>query len=353
MFRVATLGCLVLVGCAAESRDASPFGDGGGTDGGAVSDDGSGGVGSASEGVGEATAADGSPDEAGDGLKLDVGPSEDEGPGEGGSQAGCTSVDVLFVIDNSPSMSPYQEALAVAFPDFVDAMIENLPPGTDLHVGVTTTDFNCGSSGCSCSESTVNCASAQTEQEILDHYDTPDQGDNGGNGSQGRLYRYQGLHWYETTTDADPAGLEAWFTGAATEAGELGCSYEMLSAGAAYVVHEANEPTNGGFIRDEGAVLLVFVLSDEPDKSPETVAAYHDLLASAKAGCGGDPCILTAGLLNGCVQQTDQKVWQFLNAFGEAPVFGSIDATGEYAQVVGEALAQVVGETCETIPPVG
>src|SRR4051812_9580056 len=40
---------------------------------------------------------------------------------------GCEAVDILFVIDNSPSMAPYQEALATAFPGFIDEMWNVLP----------------------------------------------------------------------------------------------------------------------------------------------------------------------------------------------------------------------------------
>lgn len=272
-------------------------------------------------------------------------------PGDGGGEPvgdGCDAVDMLFVIDNSPSMSPYQEALANAFPGFVDAMYAQLPDGTDLHVGVTTTSFFTGS----CSESTVNCESAHSPSEIAAHYIPPTEGDTGTNGEQGRLFVHQGKPYYATNTGAgDIAGLKDWFTGAAVAAGETGCSFEMASAGAAYVAHPANAAHNGGFIRDEGAVLFVFVLSDEPDKSVEDVSAYVDMLTSAKSGCGGTDCILTAGIINPCVEQVDNKVWQFLNAFGEPPIVGDIDATGSYTDVVGDTLAATLEETCAQIEP--
>ena len=74
---------------------------------------------------------------------------------------------------------------------------------------------------------------------------------------------------------------------------------------------------------------------------------------AAKTECGGDECILTAGLIDPCVEDTNQTAWQFLNAFGEAPTWGSIEDTATYADVVGTALAQIVGETCMSIPPAG
>jgi predicted small secreted protein len=51
----------------------------------------------------------------------------------------CTRpVDILFVIDNSASMSPKQKALANAIPQFIGA-IDSM--GLDYHVGVVTTDL--------------------------------------------------------------------------------------------------------------------------------------------------------------------------------------------------------------------
>ncbi len=298
-----------------------------------------------------ATAADSSAGATtGNGPKLDVGSPQtgDTQPAEG-----CTFVDLLFVIDNSLSMSEYQTALAAAFPDFVAEMYTQLPAGTDLHVGITTTDFYCGTGSCSCSEFVFNCESTASDNTILEHYITPETENNGTNGGQGRLFEYGGMQYFATNTDADPAPLQQWFTAAATAAGEDGCSFEMASAGAAWAAHPANAAANDGFFRDAGAVLMVFVLSDEPDKSPESIATYHDMLAAAKTECGGDECILTAGLLDPCVESSNQTVWQFLDAFGEPPTWGSIDDTASYADVIGTALAQIVAETCMTIPPAG
>ncbi|MGE0549433.1 MAG: hypothetical protein AB7O24_13405 [Kofleriaceae bacterium] len=276
--------------------------------------------------------------------------SQDEGGGGGGDEPGdgntCEYVDILFVIDNSPSMGPYQEALAKQFPAFVDAIYDSLPTDVDLHVGITTTSFFSGS----CSESTNNCASAQTPMEINAHYVKPTEGTTGVNGEQGRLYEYDGKSYFATnTSDPDRAPLKQWFSAAAVEAGESGCSYEMASAAAGYAVHPSNAATNAGFIRDINGVLVVIFLSDEPDKSPEGVSAYHDMLVAAKQQCGGDACILAAGIINPCTMDNNDTIWQTLNAFGEAPIWGDIDDTTSYDTVVGDALAQVVNQTCESI----
>jgi hypothetical protein len=234
-------------------------------------------------------------------------------------------------------------------------MFSNLPAGTDLHVGITTTSFFVGS----CSESTVNCKSGASDAEILAHYTLPTDSNNGENGGQGRLYEWGGMNYFATNTAGDPAPLKTWFTGAATAAGETGCSFEMAAAAAGWAADPANAATNTGFLRDEGAVLLVFVLSDEPDKSPEPVSQFVDKLAAAKAGCGGLDCILAAGLVSDfCYDNAaDTTLKTFLESFSEPPIVGSIgspfpnDPPHDYTGVIGSALAQVIGQKCDEIEP--
>jgi len=47
-------------------------------------------------------------------------------------------IDILFVIDNSPSMSPKQKVLAAAIPQFIAAIEDTR---SDYHVGIVTTDL--------------------------------------------------------------------------------------------------------------------------------------------------------------------------------------------------------------------
>ena len=259
----------------------------------------------------------------------------------------CTQVDLLFVVDNSPSMGKYQESLAQAFPAFVDAMYERLPPGTSLHVGLTTTPFD--QTG-NCSEAVSNCVTTASEAEIRTHYTTPDLGDTGNNGDQGKLYKYQGLTWFDADTgDPDREPLKRWFAGAAVEAGERGCSFEMPSAAAGWALHPANASSNTGFLRDDDTVLLVFVLSDEPDKSPDAITSYVNMITAAKSTCGGASCVVPAGIVNGCIEGVNNPLWQFLHGFGSTPVIGDIDDQGNYAAVVGDALADVIETTCNEI----
>jgi hypothetical protein len=356
---VPLLASVVSLGCASPDEDTggqttSPFGTG---IGGEESGSGQTGDGDADSGDGDADSGGESDSSADDGApKYDV--DSDEGPapgcGAGDGECGCDAVDLLFVIDNSGSMQPYQEALADTFPEFVDAMIGSLPAGTDLHVGISSTSFGSPSAG---GKGSSGCSNAQYDAEAMaNHYPPPSQ-PNGQNGGQGRLYEYQGKRFYAQNTSDDPSGLEAWFTGAAISVGEQGSNWEMVSAGGAWVTHPDNEAHNAGFLRDAGAVLVVFVLTDEFDNSPEDAGVYHDLVVAAKQQCGGDTCVVAGGMAPPCVPDTPDNVLnEFLSSFGSDPIWGDIGAendTSHYPDVLGNALAQVIAETCEQIPPVG
>ena len=105
----------------------------------------------------------------------------------------------------------------------------------------------------------------------------------------------------------------------------------MSSAGAGYAVHPDNDATNSGFLRDEGAVFVIFFLTDEPDKSPEGAQAYYDMIVNAKAGCGGDKCVIVSGLVNECIMGVNNTLWQFMNLFPDAA--GRTRAMGVYGFV--------------------
>ncbi len=294
------------------------------------------GDGSASE---EGDAASASGDSSG-GEKLDV--SAPDAP------IGCEIVDFLFVVDNSQSMQTYQEQLAAEFPNFIAAAFEALPPDVDVHVGITTTDFDFN---CDAAEVTGNCQTTASFDEVSSHYITPDVMNNGGNGSQGRLFEWSGQYWFEANTSDDPAALTQWFSGAAVAAGEQGCSFEMPVAAAGWATDPANAETNEGFIRDEGALLVVFFLTDEPDKSPEPESVHADQLLAAKQACGGEQCIFVSGLIPDCIEGANQKLWQFMTLFDEGdPPWGDVALTTQYSQLFGGFLAGAVADACLSIP---
>lgn len=270
------------------------------------------------------------------GEKLDI----------GAMAPGCNAIDLLFVIDNSSSMQTYQQALASQFPSFIEAMFEAIPPGLSVHVGITTTDFD---SGCADAEAAANCQTSSSFDEVQMHYNPPTNGSDGSNGGQGRLFEFGGMRYFEIGSSDDPAPLADWFSTAATAAGEAGCSFEMPVAAAGFATHPANEETNAGFVRDEGALLVIFFLTDEPDKSLESETVYADMILEAKAGCGGADCVFVGGLVPSCIVDVNQKLWQFMETFREAPPVGDIIDVASYDDHVGEALATAVANACANI----
>lgn len=342
---------------------------------------------------GQATADEGSGD--GMGPLLDVGAPGDGGPAPCGDPDGqcdgCSAVDILFVIDNSTSMGSYQQALAAVAPTFADAIVDSLPPGTDLHVAVTTSSFYQGG-GTSPGE--ANCepfyegAGMTNRDDLYDYYWTPDAMPFDENGAQGRLREHEGMTYFAVDTASDTQPMKDWLAGNIQATGESGSVWEMVAAAAAYPFHPANAANNAGFVRDAGAVLVIFALTDEVGNSPEDVAVYHDMIAAAKEECGGDACILGAGVMQPCLATAqDQRLYPLLASFGEAPIIADIGpelddcfddcadgditecdlvqpsvtcaelmqgkATAHYADALGATLAQVIAETCEQIPPAG
>lgn len=276
-------------------------------------------------------------DGAGSGELLDLGAADREG---------CRAADLLFVIDNSGSMCDAQEGLASALPGLVDAMFDGLPPDTDLHVGITTTSFTDGGShqesACMATEGPGTIAAAYVTDAYVE-----------GNGFQGRLFEHDGQRYFQAnTSDAeDRDALETWFSGAVVAVGCDGGAFEFPSAAAGYALAPGNAEANAGFVRDAGAALAIFVLTNEVDHSLESIATYRDMVLDAKAECGGEACVVTAGLLPpNCVPAANPIVWQFLSAFGTTPVWGDIGDFAAYGDVVSTALGDALVQTCEDLP---
>lgn len=322
-------------------------------------------------------ATDGTADAESDGgPKLDVQSGDVPGPCVGeGCNEGCTGVDLLFVIDNSGSMGDYQAALGLAFPAFASTLDTALPAGTSLHVGVTSTEMGYSGSG-STSIMNGSCTFTGDGGQPNDaFYITPDVMHTMRNGAQGRLYDPGGGQtFFEYTTGtggAELAALESWFSSAAN-IGTGGSNIEMSAAPAGWAADAANDAENGGFIRDEGSVLVVFFMQDEPDQTPLMIdgmpggLAMLDKLIAAKTGCGGTDCIIAGGFLDeqACSAMGNLPLDDLLANVGEAPIVQPLPdemlaendpqaAADEMNMVLSGTLATVIAQTCEEIGPEG
>ena len=169
------------------------------------------------------------------------------------------SVDILFVLDDSPSMADKQRNLQANFPQFIDVLstVEGGLP--DVHIGVVTSDMGSrgtrdgapgagigqpGTGGCTGTGDggTLQVFGAPVTGAYLSDVKQPD-------GS--RLTNYTG-------------DLATVFGQIATGAGAGGCGFEQhLEAMKAAL---DRNPANAGFLRPE-AFLAVVVIADEDDCS--------------------------------------------------------------------------------------
>ena len=165
-------------------------------------------------------------------------------------------LDILFVVDNSPSMIEEQQALATSFPLMIDRLAtldDGLP---DLHIGVVTSDL--GTSG--------------SLTPPAPPVGTVGNGGCGDMGMAGNLVQVAGMSARFLSDIAAPGGTRTTnFTGELRDAfgalalvGDLGCGFEQ-HLGAMRRALDSN-PTNAGFLRDD-ANLAVVILADEDDCS--------------------------------------------------------------------------------------
>jgi hypothetical protein len=349
---------LLLLGCGSESPGGDDF-TGGPITGVTITAAGTSSAGgSGDDTAGEVTGASG-PDGSGGTIKLDVANAPTTGAEciEGvNCEMGCVAVDLLFVIDNSLSMSEYQAALGQAFPGFADTILGALPAGVNIHVGVTSTEMGYSNEG-----NTMNCdATGAGGAPSADFYVTPDVAASGTNGAQGRLYSAGGVPYFDIDTDAPPADVMAladWFSLAAN-IGENGSNVEMSGAAAAWATDPVNAPTNMGFIRDEGALLVLFVIQDEPDQTPVgESAALIAKIAAAKQACGGMDCVVGGGFVNQfCLGQS--VLGDIFAATPQPAVTAVLPPANQvnaatFTPVLEDTLAQVIVEACAQIEPPG
>lgn len=158
------------------------------------------------------------------------------------TQVTIPSVDVLWVIDNSCSMTEEQRALRDNFGDFMKYFTDS---GLDYHVGVVSTDMvNRNESG------KLVLDGSGRDRYIDASYDSADA----------------------ISSFRDRASLGV--NGSSDERGK--------DAAMAALTTEANS-TNQGFYRDD-ASLSIIVISDEIDYSRTTVTEFSNYLTSLKAG---------------------------------------------------------------------
>lgn len=200
-----------------------------------------------------------------DGVKLDLG-VPDAGDG---MMMGCKKVDILYVIDNSPSMYDEQQTLIANFDTFVQEMQAALAEVADYHIGVITTDNYAEEGFLDDSTDVVNASVPACK--FLGGMVVESQ--------QGLCTPFAAGFNYITEADV----LEAKFSCVAN-VGEDGDSDERVGdalIGAIAPENQAPGTCNAGFLRPD-ALLILVILTDENDSSDTDPQEWYDAVVAAK-----------------------------------------------------------------------
>jgi hypothetical protein len=185
-------------------------------------------------------------------------------------------IDLLFLVDDSPSMGDKQSNLADNFPEFINVLKE-IPGGLpNVHIAVVTSDMG-----------TKGAADPAAGAGI----GMPGQGGCSGTGKNGVMQLFgapvTGTSFISDVDDATaPNGRKVNYTGkledvfaTMAKAGAGGCGFEQHLEAMKQALQENLHPANAGFLRPD-AYLAVVIIADEDDCS----LAHSTLLASNESG---------------------------------------------------------------------
>jgi hypothetical protein len=183
-------------------------------------------------------------------------------------------VDVLFMIDNSPSMAAMQTELRQHFAAFFSPLVPTAGSGKllDLHIGVVTSDYGAGAvanvaGGCD--------ASPGGQKGFLQQVGAA------GAGCVGP----QGVPFIQYAVDAT-GGVTANLPGGATDhaalaaafscmasVGSNGCGFEHQLESVYAALHNGSE--NAGFLRPDALLVVVFLTNEDDGSAPPTTDVFN------------------------------------------------------------------------------
>ena len=173
-------------------------------------------------------------------------------------------VDLLFLIDDSPSMLDKQVSLKANFPNFINAL-DALPGGRpNLHIGVVTSDLGTSAAGDASPGPSIGSGTGACI----------------GNGKSGNLTTSGSTLVTGTfISDIAASGSRATnYTGtlaaafsAIASVGQNGCGFEQSIEAVKRALN--NNAANAGFLRPSANLAIVF-LSDEDDCSAQHVTLF-------------------------------------------------------------------------------
>jgi hypothetical protein len=258
---------------------------------------------------------------------LLVAAADDEGPApQDFPPTSCEEVDILFVIDDSPSMGDNQRKLVENYDVFVEGVTSIAESRARVHLGVVTTDkYAYNVTGC---------------QELGDLVVQT-----GGHGSSDAMcgpYADGGNYM----TDADD--IDTAFRCAA-KVGTTGATHERPMEAAINAIGGGIEGTsacNQGFVRDGAMLVVVFVTDEDGELDPNI--AYEAMMEARGWNEGGIVVATLANLPEGeCSLSNHAEVAADLVALTELFPFGFLGSVcaDDYREVFAQAVS-VVADAC-------
>ncbi|MEE2962510.1 MAG: hypothetical protein VYA34_17385 [Myxococcota bacterium] len=174
------------------------------------------------------------------------------------NQQSTAQIDILWVIDNSSSMAPYQAAIGNSFEAFIANLLES---SVDYHIGVISTDTHDGGK--------LHVGSQQTK------FLTKDLGKD----------EAKNIFLENVKVGNTGSPIEKAFESAATAIGK----------GLTWRPDQSPAPTDTEFFRPNAALYIIMV-SDEDDKSFGSVSYYRKLFESYK-GAGNEAIISVSAIV--------------------------------------------------------
>ena len=179
-------------------------------------------------------------------------------------------IDVLFMVDNSPSMDAMQTELKARFSDFFQVFQDLATAGTyaDLHIGVVTSDYGAGDTaggGCQASPGGQN-GILQAKGAAADaSCQVP---------MNNQPYIEYAFNKSGTPTSNLPAGqdLVPTFTCMAS-VGAGGCGFEHQLESVLQALKNTKE--NAGFLRPQALLAVVFVTNEDDGSAAPQVKFYE------------------------------------------------------------------------------
>ena len=192
-------------------------------------------------------------------------------------------LDILFLVDNSPSMKEEQDNLRRNFPAFIEKIRQVRGVLPDLHIGVVSSDLGAGSQplgngGCARPGGDRGIFRTKPACGLMNNALFASSLNNG-------------------TTNNFTGTLESTFSCMA-DLGTAGCGYEHQLQATRVALYESVTPENKGFLR-ENAVLAIFILSDEDDCSAEPSSNLFTDDASFPMTTASFRCSQTGHVCNG------------------------------------------------------